>query len=85
MDCSCQAPLSMGIPRQDYWSGLLFLPPWDLPDPGIEPMSPALAGDASPLNHQGNDSHSRLDIKPHTFCRLNQAHSCWRFRFHYVF
>ena len=44
MDCSCQAPLSMGIPRQDYWSGLLFLPPGALPDPGIEPMSPALAG-----------------------------------------
>ena len=30
--------------RQEYWSGLLFLPPGDLPDPGIEPKSPALAG-----------------------------------------
>ena len=42
-----QAPLSMGFPRQEYWSGLLFPPPGDLPDPGIEPsslMSPALAG-----------------------------------------
>ena len=34
-----QAPLSMGFSRQEYWSGLLCLPPGDLPDPGIEPMS----------------------------------------------
>ena len=42
-----QAPLSMGFPRQEYWSGLSFFPPRDLPDPGIEPVSPvspALAG-----------------------------------------
>ena len=41
-----QAPLSV-FPRQEYWSGLPFSPPGDLPDPGIEPvslMSPALAG-----------------------------------------
>ena len=40
------APLSMGFPRQEYWSGLPFPSPGDLPDPGIEPMalvSPALA------------------------------------------
>ena len=42
-----QAPLSMGFSRQEYWNGLLFPPPGDLPDPGIEPASltsPALAG-----------------------------------------
>ena len=39
-----QAPLSMGFPRQEYWSGLPFPPPGDLADPGIEPASPALAG-----------------------------------------
>ena len=42
-----QAPLSMGFPRQEYWSGYLFPPPGDLPDPGNEPkslMSPALPG-----------------------------------------
>ena len=39
-----QAPLSMGFPRQEYWSGLPFPPPGDLPDPGLEPKSPALAG-----------------------------------------
>ena len=38
-----QAPLSMGFPRQEYWSGLPFLAPGDLPDPGTEPASPALA------------------------------------------
>ena len=40
----CQAPLSMGFPRQKYWSGLPFPFPGNLPDPGIEPTSPALAG-----------------------------------------
>ena len=39
-----QAPLSMGFPKQEYWSGLPFPPPGDLPDPGIKPVSPALAG-----------------------------------------
>ena len=39
-----QAPLCMGLPRQAYWSGLLFSPLRDLPDPGVEPESPALAG-----------------------------------------
>ena len=42
-----QAPLSMGFSRQEYWSGLPCLPPGDLPNPGLEPMShmsPALVG-----------------------------------------
>ena len=39
-----QAPLSMGFPKQKYWSGLPFPPPGDLPDPGIEAAPPALAG-----------------------------------------
>ena len=43
---ACQAPLSMGFSRQEYWSGLPFPPPGDLPDPGIEPGSPALEADA---------------------------------------
>ena len=40
----CQPPLSMGFPRQEYWSGLPFLHPEDLPDAGIISASPALAG-----------------------------------------
>ena len=39
-----QAPLSMDFSKQEYWSGLPFPSPGDLPDPGIEPVSPALAG-----------------------------------------
>ena len=39
-----RAPLFMKFPRQEYWSGLPFLSPGDLPNPGIKPMSPALAG-----------------------------------------
>ena len=39
-----QAPLSMEFSRQEYWSGLPFASPGDLPDPWIEPASPALAG-----------------------------------------
>ena len=61
-DCSCQAPLPMEFSRQEYWSGLPFPTPGNLPDPGIEPTSlasPALAsgfftcappGKASPLD-----------------------------------
>jgi len=41
---ACKAPLSMEFSRQNYWSGLPFPSPGDLPDPGIEPVSPALAG-----------------------------------------
>ena len=44
---ACQAFLSMGFPRQDYWNGLPFPSPGDLPDPGMElesPESPSLAG-----------------------------------------
>ena len=36
-----QAPLFMGFPRQEYWSGLPFPSPGDLPDPGLEPASPS--------------------------------------------
>ena len=40
---ACQAPLSVGFPSQEYWSGLPFPSPGDLPDPEMEPMPPALA------------------------------------------
>ena len=43
---ACQAPLSMGLSKQEYWSGLSFPSPGDLPDPGIEPRSPALQADS---------------------------------------
>ena len=43
-----QAPLSLRFPRQEYWSGLPFPSPGELPDPEIEPRSPALQADALP-------------------------------------
>ena len=56
-----QAPLSMEFSRQEYWSGLPFPSPGDLPEPGIEPASPALQADSLPLSHQGS---------PKFLCRL---------------
>ena len=49
-----QAPLSMGFSRQEYWSGVPFPSPGDLPDPGIEPGSLALQADYLPSELQGN-------------------------------
>ena len=54
MGCSLQASLSMGFSRQEYLSGLPFPSPGDLPDPGIEPRSPALQADALPSEPPGN-------------------------------
>ena len=45
---ACQAPLSMGFSRQEYWSGLPYPPPGDLPNPRIEPRSPASPADSLP-------------------------------------
>ena len=49
-----QDPLSMGFPRQEYWYGLPFPPPGDLPDPGIELVSLASQADSLMLSHQGS-------------------------------
>ena len=48
-----QAPLSMGLSRQEYQSGLSCLPPADLPKPGIKPRSPALQADSLPFQPPG--------------------------------
>ena len=76
MDCSLQAPLSMEIPKQEYWSGLPFPPSGDLPDPGIKPTSPTLVGQFFlPLHQLGSPqsynsvqfSHSVMSdsLQPH--------------------
>ena len=57
VDCSRQAPLSMGFSRQEDWSELPCLPPGDVPNTGIEPASsafPALQADSLPLSHWGS-------------------------------
>ena len=46
----CQAPLSMGFPRQEYWSWLLFPSPGDRPDTGIEPTPTVAAGLFTPAS-----------------------------------
>ena len=53
-----QAPLSMGFPRQEYWDGLLFPSPGDLPNPGVKPASPR-----SPAL-QANSSQTKSPGKP---------------------
>ena len=70
-----QAPLSMGLSmgfsRQEYWSGLPCSPPWDLPDPGIEPTSlksPSLEKGSLPLASPGKPhfkgfENAKIDIK----------------------
>ena len=55
-----QAPPSMGFSRQEYWSGLPFPSPGDLPDPGIEPGSPALWADALLSKPPGNQPSYHL-------------------------
>ena len=47
---ACQAPLSMGFSRQEYWSGLPFPSPGNLPDLGTEPESSALMADSLSIN-----------------------------------
>ena len=60
----CQGPVSMGFPRQEYWSGLPFLSPGGFPDPGIEPLSPALAGGFFTTEPPGKPSVPSDDITP---------------------
>ena len=62
-----QAPLSTQFSSQEFWSGLPFPPPGDLPNPRTEPTSPALAVDSLPLSHLGspyNDGYVSLNICP---------------------
>ena len=64
-----QAPPSMGFSRQECWSGLPFPSPGDLPDPGIEPESPALQADALPSEPPGKPvaiNKSSTKFKPFT-------------------
>ena len=71
---ACHAPLSMGFPRQEYRIGLPFPPPQDLPGPGIEPWSSALAGGFFTAEPRGSVSACvTLDFSyRHNFCQ----HSC---------
>ena len=57
-----QAPPSMGFSRQEYWSGVRFPSPGDLPDPGIKPRSPALQADALTSEPPGKPPKSKQNL-----------------------
>ena len=59
-----QASPSMGFSREEYWSGLPFPSPGDLPDPGIEPRSPALETDALTSKPPGKKKTKQVPDKP---------------------
>ena len=58
-----QASLSKGFSRQEYWGGLPFPSPWDLPDPGIESGSPALQPDSLPSEPPGKPSQKAHQVQ----------------------
>src|SRR5574340_945194 len=68
---ACQAPLSTGFSRQEYWSGLPFLSPGDLPNPGIEPGSPELQADSLPSEPPGKPKISPNYLPKNSF-QINQ-------------
>ena len=69
---ACQAPLSMEFPRQEYWSGLPFPSPGDLPNPGIKPVSPELTDGFFPTEPPGK---SKI---------LDFVANQWGFSFHHL-
>ena len=67
---ACRAPLSMEFPRQEYWSGLSFLSPGDLSDPGIELVSSALAGRFFTTDPAGKSVNIKREVQLKSeFCR----------------
>ena len=68
-----QPPLSMRFSRQQYWSGLPFPSPADLPNPGIEPGSPALQTDAIRLSHQGSPLRDQFSSLRYQFSSVAQS------------
>ena len=67
---ACQAPLSMGFPRQEYSSGLPVPSPGDLPHPRIEPVSPASQADSFPLSHQGSPRFTCTNMERRLYSAL---------------
>ena len=77
MDCSPPGSSVHGISRQEYWSGLPFPSPGDLPNPGIKPTSPAWQVDSLPLSQLGSLNSYLDDFKNHF--RISWRQEClWR-------
>ena len=81
MDLAYQAPLSMGFPRQEYWSGLPFPSPGDLPGPGIEARSPALQAGSLLFEPSGKPIIVYLFIKEGKSQPLDDSFNKIRLRF----
>ena len=80
---ACQAPLSRRFSRQEYWSGLLFPSPGDLPNPGIKPWSSALQADSLPAEPPGKPCAQHIAwIKCMSLiCRLIYSSSQWDWKY----
>ena len=69
----------MGFSRQEYWNGLPFPSPGDLPNPGIKPESPALQADALPSKHMDHNKFwkilQEMGIPGHLFCLLRNLYA----------
>ena len=77
MDCTVayQASPSMGFSRQEYWSGLPFPSPGDLPDSGIEPRSPTLEADALTSEPPGKMLSLECDLNSNSnYCFLDELY-----------
>ena len=66
-----QAPLSVGFSQQEYWSGLPFPPPGDLPNPGIKSGSPALQADSLPAEAPGKPMCISAHVYIHPFIYIS--------------
>ena len=79
---ACQAVLSMGFSRQEYWSGLPFPSPGDLPNPGIKPWSPALQADSLLTELQGKPNNKYIYI--YIYTNWNFFHLLFPYIFKYL-
>ena len=78
---ACQAPLSVKFSRQEYWSGLPFPSPGDLPNPGTEPGSPALQADSLPSEPQVTLYKQSYNLKIVTISHLPLQYLGFPFHF----
>ena len=71
---TCQATLSMEFSRQEYWSGLLFLSPGDLPNPGVEPGSTTFQADSLPSEPSGKPSNHYMNDSKENCWKIKKLH-----------
>ena len=77
MTIACKALLSIGLSWQEYWGGLPFPPPGDLSDPGIEPVSPALAGGFFNTEPSGKLSMTWTNLFHSNYMAYGEYYTCF--------